>query len=182
MRKRVMALLLCALVLFSVATVLRLGFSYYWNPYNPGRWRYYSTALKVFDPSSYRQHTVDSATSWNIQPIKPKFDMAGLPAAHDIGCVKSNYGATGWSGLAAPQFWFGYITHVDLKWNSYYMDGYDVNKRCSTCAHELGHSLGLYDSGTDPVLMNGYDSSRYDWYGIFTPQADDVAGINDHYP
>lgn len=177
-----MGLFIFALTFFSVVTVVKFGTAYYWNPYNPGRWMYYSNPLLIFDATSYSTHTANAASSWNYQSIEPSFSMSGLPANHNIGCVKSNYGATGWSAYCGNFYWYGYITDSNIQWNSYYMDDYSNDKRWSVCCHELGHSLGLNDSGTDPVLMNGYDSSRYDFYGIYSPRDDDVDGINDHYP
>ena len=75
-----------------------------------------------------------------------------------------------------------YEISIGQAYNKQYTDGYATNKiRFITC-HEPGHALGLADVGLwDDVLMNGFtggEGSRYDTYGIYTPQEDDEDGIN----
>lgn len=54
----------------------------------------------------------------------------------------------------------------------------------SVVAHEMGHVFGLNDNGTAKTIMNCYTYgyySRYAYYGLTLPQADDVNGVNAKY-
>ena len=45
--------------------------------------------------------------------------------------------------------------------------------------HELGHVLSLNEEISPPnVLMNPGTNIRYGVYGIYTPQQDDINGVN----
>lgn len=181
-RKKVYILFICALFFFSAASVLKTGLAWYWNGCNPGTWRYYSNPLLVLDVTGYRTYSVAAANSWNNAPVKPDFGMYGMPAVHDIGCVKNNYGANGWAGYTFDYIPYNlYITHSDVKWNSYYMDNYSALKKQSVCCHEYGHTLGAADSDYMYCIMY-YTIQGFDQTGIYTPQSDDIAGVNYHYP
>jgi hypothetical protein len=179
LRKEIFLLFIGALAFFSVTTALKLGYSYNWNGYNPGRWMYYSNPLLVIDVTSYRDQSVAAANSWTNSPCVPSFGMYGMPSAHDIGCVKNNYG-TAWNAYTYCYIYYGYITHADVKWNSYYMDNFPPLKRQNTCCHEYGHTLGLADNSDNTTIMCSWNA--YDSTSIYTPQNDDIAGINAHYP
>jgi hypothetical protein len=72
-----------------------------------------------------------------------------------INLENSNYGDTGWAGLAggsgsgeACVFDFG-----TARLNSYYLDGYGTNVKKHAACHEVGHVIGL-DHSSDDGCMN----------------------------
>lgn len=93
-----------------------------------------------------------------------------------------NQSDVSWDGLAyiSDDDGDGFYDYASAFVNRYYTDDYELNKRRSVMGHELGHMLGLAHE-TGAVLMNGYTSQRYDTYGVYTPQTDDVNGINALY-
>ncbi|MDR0491403.1 MAG: matrixin family metalloprotease [Oscillospiraceae bacterium] len=89
-----------------------------------------------------------------------------------------------WDGLTSITSSSGsYFSMVYCYLNTYYTAGYSTNMRRSVAAHELGHALGLGDLGTAfNALMNGYTPYRFTYWGVYTPQADDISGVNSIYP
>ncbi|MEN6391129.1 MAG: matrixin family metalloprotease [Syntrophomonas sp.] len=61
--------------------------------------------------------------------------------------------------------------------NSELFPSYTANQRQSVCVHELGHAMGLSDLGSGTAIMNQYrDKST-----IYTPQSDDINGVNSNW-
>lgn len=101
----------------------------------------------------------------------------------------SSYGQLGWSGSTTANTCPGGTNHtttVSIRTNRTYTDGYSVNKRISVMAHEIGHALGLHHNNTSSpctsvVLMNGFDSERFDTCGVYRTRTDDRNGVNSLY-
>lgn len=83
----------------------------------------------------------------------------------------------GFDGFVWPSWSGGYISHANMWLNWYYLQGQSVNYRRGTAGHEWGHCFGL-DETTGQVLMN----PNRDRNTIYTPQSDDIDGINYLYP
>lgn len=87
-----------------------------------------------------------------------------------------------WDGIT---FWDnpgGFFSYANLYLNTFYTFNYGQGRIQSVCAHEIGHQLGLGDvSGGACVLMNGVTSTRYGTCGVYTPQTDDINGVNAQY-
>ena len=78
-----------------------------------------------------------------------------------------------WYSPSSP----GDITSASVTLYEYITNGYPYYKRVSVAAHEFGHVLGLaHNSGA--YLMESSDYTRYNTYGIYSPQTDDVDGVN----
>jgi hypothetical protein len=87
-----------------------------------------------------------------------------------------------WDGIAYlyPSTTSNPYTGGNTRLNTYYIQKYPAAKVQCVQAHEFGHILGLAHE-TGAVLMNPYSDQRYDTYGIYTPQQDDVDGVNAIY-
>ncbi len=72
-----------------------------------------------------------------------------------------------------------YILSADITLNVYYYDPSPANERQCVVAHEFGHVLGLgHAAWWVQALMN---TMAWDWWGIYTPQQDDINGVNAIY-
>ena len=133
-----------------------------------------------YDDLSYRW--LDGLYYWR-QAANPPFTYQTSCTTNLITLLDANYSAVDWDGvthldpsLTANPYTSGYAT---LNW--YFLQNYVINKRISVASHELGHVLGL-DHNTGCVLMVIDSATRYDTCGIYTPQSDDVAGVQALYP
>ena len=116
--------------------------------------------------------------------------VLGSGSPTNVQVTSSNYGNTGWSGIAdgsttcppAGQYGGG----KQIRINKYYTDSFSANLLKSTITHELGHSFGLAHSGDDKtpcnsvVIMNHYGGRHQDC-AVWTTQIDDRNGINFNY-
>lgn len=146
-----------------------------------GRWSNSDIGnLTYYNFSGYSENPT-AATSWNNAGTKAKF-YTSSPFSAFIFLKKENAGNNGVDGQAVltPSPTANPYTSGETYLNSYYVDGYSSQKRQSVAAHEQGHLLGLaHESGC--VLMNEATSSRYDSCGVYTPQQDDINGVNAIY-
>jgi hypothetical protein len=71
-----------------------------------------------------------------------------------------------------------YIDNATCWLNEYYTQGLPTNGRRCVAGHEIGHSLGLGHESTNYALMGPTYSLVYETNSIYTPQQDDVNGIN----
>lgn len=126
------------------------------------------------------------ASSWTSTPTKVWLVGPGTGAA-GIYTNNYNYGNNGYDGITyytgCSGGWF-YDSNTSYL-NSYYTYWYSYYERISVATHELGHAIGLGHS--NPPLCNGvpvmyYSTDRYVQCGIYTPQQDDVNGLNHLYP
>ncbi len=91
-----------------------------------------------------------------------------------------------WDGVTfittSGWWWWRRISYARAALNYFFTDNYVSDMRRSVSGHELGHVLGLGEMDwDDPVLMNQWTDWRYDFWGVFTPQDDDIDGVNDMY-
>lgn len=90
-----------------------------------------------------------------------------------------------WDGLSDWAAAGSYFYKCDVYINEYPIDDLNYPSAAikSVIAHEMGHAFGL-DHVTGPKIMNPStycSSSRYGYYSISTPQADDADGVDAIY-
>ncbi|MHA6531933.1 M57 family metalloprotease [Paenibacillus sp. BAC0078] len=132
--------------------------------------------------STYRATFNTAVSDWNSRQSKIYYSLSDLNASA-VNTVGTEY--------IADQSHYG-ITHVSYSVSSGLIYTAEVlinignsdvvnksNTRRSAANHELGHALGL-DHTTPPVL-SVMNSSR-DRETVYTPQTDDINGVNAIYP
>lgn len=87
-----------------------------------------------------------------------------------------NYGYTWWSCS-----WWGTYTWASVTLNTHYTANYSVAKKQAIWVHEFGHALGLNHSQFSNNMMWHCAPCVFDQYGYYTPQGDDIAGMNTIY-
>ena len=128
--------------------------------------------------TSYATGPDQSATfaakdAWNNTPTKVLISGSGTY----IQIHNGNYGNTGWYGQTYFTCSSGvFQAPVDSYINDYY--GTSGNHLQAVVGHEFGHALGLGHSSDCNALMYTYPYTC----GVYTPQTDDVNGLNAVYP
>lgn len=119
-----------------------------------------------------------SIEDWNATdtPVNYQED----PANYKVYLCETEEPGVDWDGKCKIGYTGSRIDWATCMLNMYYTDDHAANKRRSVSGNELGHSLGLNHEDA-AVLMNPYTSSRYDKYGVYTPQEDDINGVNAMY-
>lgn len=111
-----------------------------------------------------------------------EFDYTTTCSGNDAGLVDLDDSGLGWDGAYALIGDDPYES--GLAWlNYHYVENYNVYKINSVSGHEVGHLLGL-DHEEGPKLMDNAtcgSTSRYCTYDVWTPQTDDINGINALY-
>jgi hypothetical protein len=120
-----------------------------------------------------------SLQDWNAAGTKVHFQNS---VSYKVYLAEGYVTGVTWDGITYYGYRGSTMTWASSYLNMYYTDGYGTNKRRSVSGHELGHALGLGEMTVGAELMNRYTSSRYDYYGVYTPQQDDINGINAMYP
>lgn len=121
----------------------------------------------------------NSLQDWNAAGTKVHFQNSG---SYKVYLAEANMPGVAWDGRSYITGSGTTIQSCSCYLNMYYTDGYGANKRRSVSGHELGHSLGLWEVTGGAELMNKATPSRYDTYGVYTPQQDDINGVNFLYP
>ena len=141
------------------------------------------TSLYYYNFSSYSE-VYTSAHDWSTQPIIPNLYRLSTPGEHYVSVQEISKWYKFWDAKTelfprpeGPTYWGAEVTL-----NDYWISDYESNKKRFVIGHEFGHVLGLNHepSLAKEALMYPFIEA-YDWWDIYTPQPDDVAGVNEIY-
>lgn len=122
---------------------------------------------------------VYAADEWNAAA---RTTLREVSSGGKVTCSEDYDRSVGWDGITRAMGSGNTITSCDAIVNSYYTEDYSTRKLRSVTGHEFGHVWGLAEAGkSSRVLMNPETERRYTSYGIYTPQDDDIDGVNSIY-
>jgi hypothetical protein len=138
------------------------------------------TNLGICISTSYGNHYnrwLDGIYYWN--QTSTDFGYTTGCSTNTVSLLDASYSSVSWDGLAELSVSGTTITAAWGYLNYYYTQNYDVYATNSVAGHEMGHIFGLDHANSDSLMF--YTTDRYYTYGIWTPQTDDVNGVNAMY-
>lgn len=192
---------LATLLLGVASTVIAPSASAY--QFFPSACRWNATTVTYFNSAASPYATLinNAASAWNGRSTQAKLSRTTTFSARNFAALATNAGNTGWSGITrkpgtASSFPSCSFTRWDsggmeIVLNTYYNSG-STSKQQGVIVHEFGHAFGLAHENTRTTgcatgayvykAIMYYSDDRFNGpCGIFTPQSDDVAGINALY-
>ncbi len=137
----------------------------------------------VYSPSPVEAEYIYAMKSWN-DASTPAYFVRVMYWQLYVNSVAVDEPEVDWIGITAisPSPYEYPYEYADVKLNLYYVSDYSSEKTQAVAAHEYGHVLGLAHEFSSPrVLMYPYLNVFYDIYGVYTPQQDDINGVNSLY-
>lgn len=130
----------------------------------------------------YTTQIVAAANSWTGTPT-PIGLFRTTGSSYTILANAHTYGASGFDGITyMPSCSSGHWSStVQTDLNMFYTNGYTFRGVQQVQAHEFGHALGLAHNNASCYILMYYSSTRYFSCGVYTPQQDDINGINALY-
>jgi hypothetical protein len=121
-----------------------------------------------------------SITDWSNAQSKVTFQAVSSSPMLYLSFTNDN--SVAWDGATQKYQSGNYLYYALSRLNQYRTEDYTPsNKRRSVSGHEIGHAMGLSEGDHDDSLMEQDTSVRYGTYTIYTPQQDDINGINTLY-
>lgn len=176
MNRKILALFSCILLSLSLSVSVQAynTFGWVWGTKNI---KYY---YDNYNSTTGKTTFSNGASAWSGLDATLSNSTA---SNYHIYCTETDSGSDDWDGMLDTYGWppneaILYLNRSCTRtWNN-------ANARKSVAVHEFGHALGLDDNGYTRTIMNAYTwggESRYGYYGITTPQSDDISGINALY-
>ncbi len=167
-KRKITSLLIVMLVLLYTTN------AYAYNPKSykfPGSYITYS----YISGSSYFNNAVTAAAStWSANTDAT---LAYTSSGGQVLVTEFYNSGAAWDGLSNFTNSGVTLKSCTITINSAKTASYGSYKVRSVVSHEFGHALSL-DEYSARVLMHPTTSVRYDSYGIYTPQTDDINGVN----
>jgi len=143
----------------------------------------YTDPLQYYSTCHYSTQVSSATSDWNNAVDDITLSSGGILCIYKI--KDTNNSEVEWDGITDWAAVGGYFVKCDVYINEYPIEelSYPTAAIKSVIAHEMGHAFGL-DENEGPYIMNPCTygaSSRYGYYGISTPQADDANGVDAIY-
>ncbi|TES83910.1 MAG: matrixin family metalloprotease [Hadesarchaea archaeon] len=138
----------------------------------------------VYSPSPVEAEYIYAMQSWNDASTPAYFVRVMYWQGLYVNSVAVYEPEVAWLGMTSivPSPYEYPYEYADVKLNLYYVSDFSSEKTQALAAHEYGHVLGLAHELSSPrVLMYPYLNVFYGIYGVYTPQQDDINGVNDLY-
>jgi hypothetical protein len=171
MKKKLFAIILSILIMITLSVTVFARWNTRSITYS------FPSAISVADRNAF----INSANRWSNSTVITLTNV-GNNRNGRIWCFSVEPFAANWDGLADMWRQGDNFIAVDLYLNRRFTNFYSANKRESVASHEFGHGLGLWDQGSHiRAVMNIDTSSRFNIFGVFTPQSIDTHLINTLY-
>lgn len=164
MRKRVSIAVLSLLVLALLVVNIKVAYAHDW-----GLWCWHTgNTINVWVWGSYASEANAALNDWDSHT---DVNFNRVSGHTELSVFGSNFGATGWGGLAVIKdtsydwwhhWWWCRIKHAHATYNTYYAGGHTRHDIHGIFCQEIGHTLGLEHS-PHGCMGKGYygPSSRY---------------------
>lgn len=129
----------------------------------------------------YASPTSGAVSSWN-SATAINFYRSSNPT---VSLNAVNFGNTGYDGITHYWCYGSNYLVANAYYNTYYTNGYGPYGKRQVMAHELGHTIGLWEASGNScsgLALMYPNSARYYTCGIYTPQQDEINGVNYLYP
>jgi hypothetical protein len=132
----------------------------------------------------YYDAAIQSASKWTTYSTV-NMTLSGSPY---ITVRAVNYGNVNYNGLSYYQcdpITGAYGLGATSDWNSYFTNSWGSAELQNVMVHELGHTIALWHNGVAPppcpVPIMFVDHRNWTVCSEYTPQSDDIAGVNYAY-
>ncbi|SFE87446.1 Matrixin [Paenibacillus algorifonticola] len=183
MRKKSLLTVTTLILMTFIFTSSALAYSFTGHTWSKTNGNTYNVSVKYATTNTTYRAAFDSAVSdWNSSQSKIKFNLSALNV--------SSLNKVGTQDVDNPSLYGVCITYpisgtakisyftADLNIGNPNVVNYSKTRR-STAGHELGHALGLDHVS---VLVTAIMNSSRDRETVYTPQTDDINGVNALYP
>lgn len=137
--------------------------------------------LTVRNYSSYNSIVTISTNDWYLSSdVKPSICNSCSSfqvSVNNSTALPAGVNGQTWTYSNGSNIYFAYIR---LNNNSGYFPSFPTNLKRNIIGHELGHAWGLNHSSYNSALL-WYSDANYFNYGVYTPQSDDINGVNRLY-
>lgn len=131
-----------------------------------------------------------AANAWRAKTTEAEIlhNSENPSRSYEVTILAGSFPNEGWDGVTKTEKetinGVIYVKSQTVKYNTASPAWNDENALKSVAVHEFGHVFGLHENNYTRTIMNSYtygSNSRYETYGLTTPQTDDVNGVNAIY-